>query len=237
MCIRDSNSVVATFCHNIAHGLPIEVRDPAYSLPLVYIDDAVQSFLAALEGRAARDCSLPGYCHLMCDSYEVTLGELARLIESFRDSRRTLAVPDMADPFTKKLYATYLSYLPPEAFSYPLDMHCDARGSFTEFLRSPERGQVSVNVAKPGVVKMCIRDSVVHGVVEGDGDDLLVQLALVPHGDDTDGIAAHQAEGRDGLAGQHQHVQRIAVVGIGAGDQPIVGRVVGGGVELSLIHI
>ena len=154
MLVRTAyNSVVATFCHNIAHGLPIEVRDPAYSLPLCYIDDAVQSFLAALEGRAARDCSLPGYCHLMCDSYEVTLGELARLIESFRDSRRTLAVPDMADPFTKKLYATYLSYLPPEAFSYPLDMHCDARGSFTEFLRSPERGQVSVNVAKPGVVK------------------------------------------------------------------------------------
>ncbi len=152
-CRPAYNSVVATFCHNIAHGLPIEVRDPAYSLPLCYIDDVVQSFLAALEGRAARDCSLPGYCHLMCDSYEVTLGELARLIESFRDSRRTLAVPDMADPFTKKLYATYLSYLPPEAFSYPLDMHCDARGSFTEFLRSPERGQVSVNVAKPGVVK------------------------------------------------------------------------------------
>ncbi len=152
-CRPGYNSVVATFCHNVAHGLPIEVRDPAYQFPLVYIDDVVDSFVAALEGRAPRDCSIPGFCHLMCDTYEVTLGRLAQLIESFRDSRGTLAVPDMGDAFTKKLYATYLSYLPQDEFSYPLDMHCDARGSFTEFLRSPERGQVSVNIAKPGIVK------------------------------------------------------------------------------------
>lgn len=152
-CRPGYNSVVATFCHNVAHGLPIEVRDPAYRFPLVYIDDVVDSFVAALEGRAPRDCSIPGFCHLLCDDYEVTLGQLAALVESFRDSRGTLAVPDMGDAFTKKLYATYLSYLPPDRFSYPLDMHCDARGSFTEFLRTPERGQVSVNIAKPGIVK------------------------------------------------------------------------------------
>lgn len=152
-CRPGYNSVVATFCHNVAHGLPIEVRDPDYRFPLVYIDDVVDSFLAALEGRAPRDCSIPGFCRLMQPGYEVTLGRLAALIESFRDSRGTLAVADMGDDFTKKLYATYLSYLPEDQFSYPLDMHCDARGSFTEFLRTPERGQVSVNIAKPGIVK------------------------------------------------------------------------------------
>ena len=152
-CRPSYNSVVATFCHNIANGLPIDVRDPAYSFPLVYIDDVVASFIAAMEGRAARDCSIPGYCHLMCDAYDVTLGRLAELIESFRGSRGKLDVPDMGDAFTRKLYATYLSYLPTDGFSYPLDMHCDARGSFTEFLRTPERGQVSVNISRPGVVK------------------------------------------------------------------------------------
>lgn len=152
-CRPSYNSVVATFCHNIAHGLPIEVRDPAYSFPLVYIDDVVAEFIRALEGGAVRDCSLPGRCWLTCETYEVTLGRLAELIESFRDSRGDLSVPDQGDPFVKKLYATYLSYLPEDAFSYPLKMNVDARGSFTEFLRTPERGQVSVNVAKPGIVK------------------------------------------------------------------------------------
>ena len=152
-CRPAYNSVVATFCHNIAHGLPIEVRDRAYTLPLVYIDDVVACFLSAMEGRAARDCSIPGYCHLMCEVYQTSLGHLADTIRSFAESRAALAVPDMGDAFTRKLYATYLSYLPEDAFAYPLCTHADARGSFTEFLRTPERGQVSVNVAKPGVVK------------------------------------------------------------------------------------
>ncbi len=152
-CRPAYNSVVATFCHNIANGLPIEVRDPAYRLPLVYIDDVVDCFLDALCGRAPRDCSLPGLCHLTCDVHETTLGWLAETIESFRDSRGNLHTPDVGDALTKKLYATYLSYLPTDGFSYPLEMHTDARGSFTEFLRTPDRGQVSVNIAKPGVVK------------------------------------------------------------------------------------
>lgn len=152
-CRPSYNSVVATFCHNIANGLPIEVRDPAYRFPLVYVDDVVNCFLAALDGAAPRDRSIPGLCHLTCDIYETTLGTLAETIQSFRQSRASLAVPDMGDAFTKKLYAAYLSYLPTDGFSYPLDMHTDARGSFTEFLRTPERGQVSVNIAKPGIVK------------------------------------------------------------------------------------
>lgn len=152
-CRPSYNSVVATFCHNVAHGLPIEVRDPAYAFPLVYIDDLVQSFIAAMQGRGIRDCAIPGFCHLGCEVYDTTLGRLAERVQSFHDSRETLYVPDMADPFTTKLYATYLSYLPTDGFAYPLTVHADERGSFTEFLRSQGSGQVSVNVAKPGVTK------------------------------------------------------------------------------------
>lgn len=152
-CRPSYNSVVATFCHNVAHGLPIEVRDPAYAFPLVYIDDLVQSFIAAMQGRGMRDCAIPGFCHLGCEVHDTTLGHLAELVQSFHDSRETLYVPDMADPFTTKLYATYLSYLPTDGFAYPLTVHADERGSFTEFLRSQGSGQVSVNVAKPGVTK------------------------------------------------------------------------------------
>ena len=152
-CRPAYNSVVATFCHNIAHGQPIEVRDRAYTLPLVYIDDVVASFIGAMENGGARDRSIPGYCHLTCDIYETSLGHLADTIQSFASSRASLAVPDVGDAFTRKLYATYLSYLPQNSFSYPLCMHTDARGSFTEFLRTPDRGQTSVNVAKPGIVK------------------------------------------------------------------------------------
>lgn len=152
-CRPSYNSVVATFCHNIAHGLPIEVRDPAYALDLVYIDDVVESFIAAMEGRAVRDCAIPSFCHLACDVHNVTLGFLADTIRSFAASRQTLDVPDQSSAVVKKLYATYLSYLPTDGFSYPLQMHCDERGSFTEFLRTQQHGQVSVNIAKPGIVK------------------------------------------------------------------------------------
>lgn len=157
-CRPNYNSVVATFCHNIARGLPIEIRDPAFELPLVYIDDVIQCILDAMErGEAVRDKD--GFCRIH-PVHRVTLGALAETLRGFAASRGqsgekpTLAVPDLAaGSFTKKLYSTYLSYLPADGFAYDLDMHCDARGSFTEFLRTPERGQVSVNVAKPGIVK------------------------------------------------------------------------------------
>lgn len=164
-CRPNYNSVVATFCHNVAHGLPIQVRDPAYSLPLVYIDDVVACILDAMEkGEALRDEE--GICRIH-PVHTVTLGQLAETIQNFAKARGgkaaqalgtdglpTLSVPDLtADSFTKKLYSTYLSYLPTDEFAYDLNMHCDDRGSFTEFLRTPERGQVSVNISKPGIVK------------------------------------------------------------------------------------
>ncbi len=152
-CRPNYNSVVATFCHNVAHGLPIQVRDSAFSLPLVYIDDVVACVLAAFDGDVMMDRSATPICH-MHPIHEVTLGRLAELIQGFAAGRTSLAVPDLAPgSFEKKLYSTYLSYLPSDQFSYPLEMHTDNRGSFTEFLRSPERGQVSINISHPGIVK------------------------------------------------------------------------------------
>ncbi len=150
-CRPNYNSVVATFCHNIARDLPIQVRDPAFELPLVYIDDVVRCILDALDGKVQKDAE--GICRIH-PVHSVTLGRLAELLYSFKESRQSLAVPALSpDSFEKKLYSTYLSYLPTDAFKYPLTMHTDERGSFTEFLRSPERGQVSVNISKPGIVK------------------------------------------------------------------------------------
>ena len=152
-CRPNYNSVVATFCHNVAHGLPIQVRDSAFSLPLVYIDDVVACILAAFDGDVMMDRSATPICH-MHPIHEVTLGRLAELIQGFAAGRTSLAVPYLAPgSFEKKLYSTYLSYLPSDQFSYPLEMHTDNRGSFTEFLRSPERGQVSINISHPGIVK------------------------------------------------------------------------------------
>ena len=149
-CRPNYNSVVATFCHNIANGLPIEIRDPAAMLRLIYIDDLIDSVLPALSGAVETDAE--GFCALSV-THTVTLGALAALLYSFRDSREKLSVPDQTDPLTRKLYATYLSYLPEDGFSYPLTMHEDARGSFTEFLRLGGAGQVSVNIAHPGITK------------------------------------------------------------------------------------
>lgn len=152
-CRPNYNSVVATFCHNIARGLPIEVRDPAYELPLVYIDDVVACILDAMQNHhTERDTE--GYCRIH-PVHRVTLGHLAKLIEGFAEARKgSLEVPYLAPgSFEKKLYSTYLSYLPTDQFAYDLNMHYDDRGSFTEALRSPERGQVSVNISKPGIVK------------------------------------------------------------------------------------
>lgn len=148
-CRPNYNSAIATFCHNIAAGLPIQVNDPEADLQLVYIDDVVAELIRALNGtenRSGEFCAVPIF-------YNVKLGKIAELIYSFQDGRNRLAVPDMSDGFVKKLYSTYLSYLPKDKFSYPLAMHTDSRGSFTEFIRTPERGQFSVNVSHPGIVK------------------------------------------------------------------------------------
>ncbi len=150
-CRPSYNSVVATFCHNLANNLPIEVRDESYELPLVYIDDVVKCFINAMENGANKGDD--GICKLDCEVYTVSLGKLALLINGFKNSRNTLKLPNVGDSFTEKLYATYLSYLPINEFNYDLKMNVDNRGSFTELFRTENNGQVSVNIIKPGVVK------------------------------------------------------------------------------------
>lgn len=148
-CRPNYNSAVATFCHNIAHGLPIRVNDPSVVMHLVYIDDVVDELIGALSGdehRAGAFCEVPVV-------HTITLGGIVDLLYSFRDMQQDLEVPDLGDAFTKKLYSTYLSYLPKEKFCYPLKMNVDNRGSFTEIIRTPDRGQFSVNISKPGITK------------------------------------------------------------------------------------
>lgn len=148
-CRPNYNSVIATFCYNIARDLPIKVNNPEVILKLVYIDDVIMELIANIENKG----------HIKDNFYYIPtvhtqkLGDIANLITSFRESRENLLIPDMKDDLTKKLYSTYLSYLPDNDFSYQLKMNIDNRGSFTEILKSEERGQVSVNISKPGIVK------------------------------------------------------------------------------------
>ncbi len=152
-CKPNYNSVVATFCHNIANGLPIEVRDRTYSFPIVYIDDVVKCIIETFHGEVIQDSGECPLCYVR-PVHEITLGELADTIQGFVDGRNTLQTPQLSeDSLEKKLYSTYLSYLPQDAFAYPLVTHADHRGSFTEILRSEERGQSSVNIIKPGITK------------------------------------------------------------------------------------
>ncbi len=150
-CRPNYNSVTATWCYNVANGKDIQINDPNVELPLCYIDDVVNEFINALEGH-------PTACkegiYEVHPVHHVKLGELADIIKSFKESRGTLNVPNMKEgSLEKKLYSTYLSYLPKDKFSYPLKMNTDQRGSFTEFLKTEEYGQVSVNVSKPGITK------------------------------------------------------------------------------------
>lgn len=150
-CRPNYNSAVATFCYNTANHLPLRVDNETTQLQLVYIDDVVQELLLALEDKAHRDEK--GICNVPI-VYKKTLGEIVRLLEEYEKSRTSLDTPYTAkDSFEKKLYSTYLSYLPIQSFSYPLVMHEDQRGSFTEILRTFERGQFSVNISKPGITK------------------------------------------------------------------------------------
>lgn len=150
-CRPNYNSAIATFCNNIAHDLPIQVNDRSVEMHLVYIDDVVAELILALSGKAHRNEE--GYCYVPVE-HTITLGEIVDLIYSFRASREERSVPDMTEGgLTGKLYATYLSYLPTDRFSYPLKMNVDDRGSFTEILRTADRGQFSVNISKPGITK------------------------------------------------------------------------------------
>ena len=161
-CRPNYNSAVATFCHNIAHDLAITVNDPTTELELVYIDDLVQEMISALEGREHR-CEYAGVSTLLCAdgrycavpvTHRVTLGEMVKLLESFRTQPQCLQMPEIPEgSFAQKLYSTYLSYLPKEKVTFPLKMNTDARGSFTELLRTEKCGQFSVNISKPGITK------------------------------------------------------------------------------------
>lgn len=150
-CRPNYNSAVATFCNNIAHNLPIQVNNRNTLMQLVYIDDVVEELLQALEGYPHMDPD--GFCFVPT-VHEITLGEIVDSLYKFKESRKNLMIPDMTEgSFEKKLYSTYLSYLPEDQFSYPLLMHTDERGSFTEVLKSADRGQVSVNISRPGITK------------------------------------------------------------------------------------
>ena len=148
-CMPNYNSAVATFCHNIAHNLLIKVNDPSVVMNLVYVDDLVNELINALEGKENR---VDDFCEVPV-LHTITLGEIVDLIYSFKKNREDRLVPNMSNAFTKKLYSTYLSYLPKDQFGYDLKMNVDLRGSFTEFIKTPDRGQVSVNISKPGITK------------------------------------------------------------------------------------
>lgn len=148
-CRPNYNSVVATFCNNIANGLPIQVNDPSVMLNLVYIDDVVDQLIGCLTG----DEYMEGkYCYIP-HVYKVRLGDIADLLYSFDKGRYSLQIPCVSDSFRKALYSTYVSYLPQDKIAYPLEMKCDERGSFSEFIRTENHGQVSINISKPGITK------------------------------------------------------------------------------------
>jgi UDP-2-acetamido-2,6-beta-L-arabino-hexul-4-ose reductase len=150
-CKPNYNSAVATFCHNVARDLPIKVNDPAAPLTLVYVDDVLQRFIQLMDGADAAT-NANGFAAL-APQYSTTVGEVARLIQSFKDSRRTLLTERVGTGLVRALYATYVSYLPPEAFSYTVPMYSDPRGVFTEMLKTPNCGQFSYFSANAAVTR------------------------------------------------------------------------------------
>ena len=161
-CRPNYNSAVATFCNNVANDLPIQVNDASTELELLYIDDVVEEMMLALEGNEHR-CEYDGlnpieqadgkYCYVPV-THKVTLGEIVSLLNTFKNQASTLVMPEIPhNSFAKKLYSTYLSYLPKEKVCFPLKMNSDDRGSFTELLKTEKCGQFSVNISKPGITK------------------------------------------------------------------------------------
>ncbi len=161
-CRPNYNSAVATFCNNIANDLPIQVNDPSVELELLYIDDLVSEMLDAIDGKEHR-CDFDGlevlpqtdgkYCYCPI-THKATLGKIVELINSFAEQPKTLMIPEIPEnSFAKKLYSTYLSYLPKEKVAFPLKMNVDDRGSFTELVHTLNCGQVSINISKPGITK------------------------------------------------------------------------------------
>ncbi len=161
-CRPNYNSAVATFCNNIANDLPIQVNDPSVELELLYIDDLVDEMIACLKGEEHR-CEFEGVETVLTDNgrycaapitHKATLGEIVELLKSFAEQPQTLLIPEIPyNSFAKKLYSTYLSYLPKEKVAFPLKMNVDDRGSFTELVHTLNCGQVSINISKPGITK------------------------------------------------------------------------------------
>jgi UDP-2-acetamido-2,6-beta-L-arabino-hexul-4-ose reductase len=150
-CKPNYNSAVATFCHSIARGLPIQVNDPTAPITLVYVDDVIERFLQLMDGAdAALDAQ--GFA-TVAPQYTTTVGELARQIQAFKDSRTTLMTEPVGAGLVRALYSTYVSYLPPESFAYPVEQHGDARGVFVEMLKTPDAGQFSFFTAHPGITR------------------------------------------------------------------------------------
>lgn len=161
-CRPNYNSAVATFCNNIANGLPIQVNDPSVELELLYIDDLVDEMIASLQGNE-HHCEFEGvqavenpdgrYCYVPT-TFHATLGQIVDLLNRFASLPQTLMIPEIpADGFAKRLFSTYLSYLPADKAVFDLKMNCDQRGSFTELVHTPSCGQVSVNISRPGITK------------------------------------------------------------------------------------
>lgn len=161
-CRPNYNSVIATFCHNLANDLPIQVNDPTIEIELLYIDDLISEMLLALEGKAHR-CNYSDLTPIFCEdgefcavpvTHKVTLGRIAELLYRYSDRKQIINIPNIADgSFEKKLYSTFISYLPPQKAVIPMKKNTDDRGSFTELIRTDSCGQFSVNVSKPGITK------------------------------------------------------------------------------------
>lgn len=149
-CKPNYNSAVATFCHNIARDLPIQINDPAAPVTLVYVDDVIEHFMRLMDGAAVE--SVDGFA-TVAPQYTSTVGELARLIQAFKDSRNTLVSERVGTGLVRALYATYVSYLPVDAFTYAVTQHGDPRGVFVEMLKTPDCGQFSFFTAHPGVTR------------------------------------------------------------------------------------
>ncbi|OYU45455.1 MAG: capsular biosynthesis protein [Burkholderiales bacterium PBB4] len=149
-CKPNYNSVVATFCHNIALGLPIHIRDESATLNLLYVDDLVTHLLKVMDGEVVVD---PCHFDVLAPHYTATVGALARQIQAFKQSRTTLTTEPVGVGLQRALYATYISYLPAEAFSYPIPRYEDSRGVFVEFLKTSNAGQVSFLTVNPGITR------------------------------------------------------------------------------------
>lgn len=176
-CRPNYNSVVATFCHNIARNLPITISEPEREIELVYIDDVVHAFIGVMDDRMPVSCGR--FC-IVEPKYRIALDALAEAIQGFRDSRKSLALPDVSDPFIRVLYSTYLSYLPQDSFSYALTQRSDPRGELAELLKSPQIGQIFISRTRPGFTRgNHYHDTKVEKFVVMEGDAMIRFRALI----------------------------------------------------------